>query len=44
MEYLVSTTNYEKNDYFNETIATFGDRLSAARKAKGLIECVATTG
>ena len=32
----MSTTNLEKNDYFNETIATLGDRLSAARNAKGL--------
>jgi transcriptional regulator with XRE-family HTH domain len=36
MEHLVSTTNLEKDDYFNETIATFDDRLSAARNAKGL--------
>ena len=32
----MSTTSLEKNDYFNETVATFGDRLSAARNAKGL--------
>jgi transcriptional regulator with XRE-family HTH domain len=32
----VSTTSLEKNDHFNETVATFGDRLEAAREAKGL--------
>ncbi len=32
----MSTTNLEQNDYFNETVATFGDRLEAARAAKGL--------
>jgi|TARA_B110000977_G_C10815992_1_gene392204 transcriptional regulator with XRE-family HTH domain len=36
MEHLVSTTNHEQNDYFNEANATFGDRLAAARQAKGL--------
>ena len=36
MEHLVSTTSLEQNDHFNETIATFGDRLAAAREAKGL--------
>ncbi|MBL4873260.1 MAG: helix-turn-helix transcriptional regulator [Rhodobacteraceae bacterium] len=30
------TTNLEKSDHFNETVATFGDRLEAAREAKGL--------
>ena len=30
------TTSLEKNDLFNETVATFGDRLGAAREAKGL--------
>lgn len=32
----MSTINLERNDYFTETVATFGDRLSAARNAKGL--------
>ena len=36
MEHLVSTTNHAQNDYFNEANATFGDRLAAARQAKGL--------
>ena len=36
MEHLVSTTSLEQNDYFSETVATFGDRLEAAREAKGL--------
>jgi transcriptional regulator with XRE-family HTH domain len=35
MEHLVSSTNLEKNDHFNEFVATFGDRLEAAREAKG---------
>jgi hypothetical protein len=26
MEHLMPTTSLEKNDYFNETISTFGDR------------------
>ena len=30
------STSLEKNDHFNETVATFGDRLVAAREAKGL--------
>ncbi len=32
----MSTPILEKNDYFNESVATFGDRLTAAREAKGL--------
>lgn len=32
----MSTTSLEQDDYFNETVATFGDRLEAARTAKGL--------
>ena len=32
----MSTTSLEQNDNFNETVATFGDRLAAAREAKGL--------
>lgn len=32
----MSTTIQEQNDYFNEANATFGDRLAAARQAKGL--------
>lgn len=36
MEHLVSTTSHEQSDYFNEAHATFGDRLAAARQAKGL--------
>jgi len=32
----VSATSFDKNDHFNETVATFGDRLEAARDAKGL--------
>ena len=32
----MSTTSQEKNDYFNEANATFGDRLAAARQAKGI--------
>ena len=32
----MSTTSLEKNDHFNEAVATFGDRLEAAREAKGL--------
>ena len=35
MEHLVSA-NLEKNDHFNELVATFGDRLEAAREAMGL--------
>ena len=30
------TTSFDKTDHFNETVATFGDRLEAAREAKGL--------
>lgn len=36
MEHLVSTTSLEQDEYFSETVATFGDRLEAARQAKGL--------
>jgi transcriptional regulator with XRE-family HTH domain len=32
----MSTTSFDKNEYFNEAFATFGDRLEAAREAKGL--------
>ena len=32
----MSTTSLETDDYFSETVATFGDRLEAAREAKGL--------
>ena len=32
----MSTTRFDENDHFNETVATFGDRLEAAREAKGL--------
>lgn len=32
----MSTSNLEKSDHFSETCATFGDRLEAAREAKGL--------
>ena len=32
----MSITNIENNDHFNETVATLGDRLEAARMAKGL--------
>lgn len=32
----MSTIRLEKNDHFNETAATFGDRLEAARETKGL--------
>jgi transcriptional regulator with XRE-family HTH domain len=32
----VSTTSLEQDEYFSETVATFGDRLEAAREAKGL--------
>jgi len=32
----LSITNIENNDHFNETVATLGDRLEAARMAKGL--------
>ena len=32
----MSAASLEKNDHFNETVATFGDRLEAAREAKGL--------
>jgi len=32
----MSTTGLDRNDHFNETVATFGDRLEAAREAKGL--------
>ena len=36
MESLLSSTSLEQIDHFNETVATFGDRLEAARMAKGL--------
>ncbi|AGI69506.1 hypothetical protein OAN307_c41010 [Octadecabacter antarcticus 307] len=36
MEHLVSTASHEKSDYFNETNATFGDCLAAARHPKVL--------
>jgi len=29
-------TGLDKNDHFNDTVATLGDRLEAAREAKGL--------
>ena len=32
----MSATSLEQKDHFNETVATLGDRLEAARKAKGL--------
>ncbi len=32
----MSITTIEKSDYFKEPVATFGDRLEAAREAKGL--------
>lgn len=32
----MSAPSLEQNDYFSETVATFGDRLEAAREAKGL--------
>ncbi len=32
----MSTTSLEQDEYFSETVATFGDRLEAAREAKGL--------
>lgn len=32
----MSTISLEKNDYFNDFAATLGDRLEAAREAKGL--------
>lgn len=32
----MSSASLEQNDHFNETVATFGDRLEAARMAKGL--------
>ncbi len=32
----MSTTSLERNNHFNESVATFGDRLGAAREAKGL--------
>lgn len=32
----MSGTGLEETDYFNEAVATFGDRLEAAREAKGL--------
>ena len=33
---LLSLNDLEQNDYYNEDVATFGDRLEAARDAKGL--------
>ena len=36
MENFLSSPSLEQNDQFNETVATFGDRLEAARMAKGL--------
>lgn len=36
MDPLVSATDLELTDHFNEAVATFGDRLEAARGAKGL--------
>jgi transcriptional regulator with XRE-family HTH domain len=36
MDPLASTTELEQSDHFNENVATFGDRLEAAREAKGL--------
>jgi ribosome-binding protein aMBF1 (putative translation factor) len=35
-ECILSATSIKQSDYFNETVATFGDRLVAARDAKGL--------
>lgn len=35
-ENLLSSLSHEQNDHFSETVATFGDRLEAARMAKGL--------
>jgi len=32
----VSATELERNDHFNDAVATFGDRLEAARETKGL--------
>lgn len=32
----MSSTSLDRNDHFNDTVATFGDRLEAAREAKGL--------
>lgn len=32
----MSNTSLDRNDHFNEAVATFGDRLEAAREAKGL--------
>ena len=32
----MSTKSLEQDDYFSESVATFGDRLEAAREAKGL--------
>ena len=32
----MSTTSLEQDEYFSETVATFGDRLEAAREAKGM--------
>ena len=32
----MSSASLDKNDHFHETVATFGDRLQAAREAKGL--------
>ncbi len=32
----MSSTGLDKSDHFNEAVATFGDRLQAAREAKGL--------
>lgn len=32
----MSTTSLEQDEYFSETVATFGDRLEASREAKGL--------
>lgn len=36
MDPFASTTELEQSDQFNEDVATFGDRLEAAREAKGL--------
>jgi len=32
----MTSANLDKNDHFKDSIATFGDRLEAARDAKGL--------
>lgn len=32
----MSTKSLDQDDYFSESVATFGDRLEAAREAKGL--------